>query len=150
MFDIFVYLFETYFHADAYPEPERLAQKLSVVGFEQEDISDALEWLAGLRHPVAEQTPASTGSIRLFSPDELLRLSTECRSFLMLLENAGATTPSTRELIIERAMALANFRITLSRFKLICLMVLWSRDEILNSLILEELLGDDDVEVLQH
>lgn len=47
-------------------------------------------------------------------------------------------------------MALPNFRITLSRFKLICLMVLWSRDEILNSLILEELLGDDDVEVLQH
>ena len=53
MFDILVYLFESYIHADACPEPDQLTRKLSAAGFEQEEISEALEWLAGLRRVAA-------------------------------------------------------------------------------------------------
>ena len=35
MFDILVYLFESYIHADACPEGELLNRKLSAAGFEQ-------------------------------------------------------------------------------------------------------------------
>lgn len=49
MFDILVYLFENYVHADACPEPAQLARKLTAAGFEEDEIADALEWLSGLR-----------------------------------------------------------------------------------------------------
>ena len=36
MFDILVYLFESYIHADACPEPDQLTRKLSAAGYGQE------------------------------------------------------------------------------------------------------------------
>ena len=57
MFDILVYLFENFFHADAYPEPEQLALKLSAAGFEDEEISEALQWLDELQE-------VGTGKVR--------------------------------------------------------------------------------------
>lgn len=151
MFEIFVYLFENYFYADACPEPERLARKLSAAGFEEEDITDALEWLSGLRS-LSEPAPSepSGASTRLYCGEEEDRLSMDCRGFLMLLENAGAVTPITREMIIERAMALPDHKITLPRFKVIALMVLWSQDEPLSGLILEELLTSEEEEGWKH
>mgnify|MGYP001770310173 CR=1 FL=1 len=57
MFDILVYLFESYIHADACPESDQLARKLAAAGFEDEEISEALEWLAGLRRVAREIQP---------------------------------------------------------------------------------------------
>ena len=48
MFEILVYLFENYAHVDACPAPDQLARKLSAAGFEDEDISAALDWLSGI------------------------------------------------------------------------------------------------------
>ena len=45
MFDILVYLYETYYRPDACPEPAALAKKLSAVGFDDVEISEALVWL---------------------------------------------------------------------------------------------------------
>lgn len=151
MFEIFVYLFENYFYADACPEPERLAKKLSAAGFEDEDITDALEWLSGLHGlPRRHHREAAEGTLRLFSDEEQERLDESCRGFLLLLENAGAATTTIREMIIERAMALPDLRITLPRFKVICLMVLWSLEEPLSGLILEELLSSEEEQGLPH
>ena len=151
MFEIFVYLFENYFYADACPEPERLARKLSAAGFENEDITDALEWLSGLRNLSEPCTrEPSTTATRFYSLEEETRLSRDCRGFLVLLENAGAVNPLTREMIIERAMALPDLKITLPRFKVIALMVLWSQDEPLSGLILEELLNGEEEEGWRH
>ena len=57
MFDILVYLFENFFHAEAYPEPEQLALKLSAAGFEDDEISEALQWLDGLREAGSDSLP---------------------------------------------------------------------------------------------
>lgn len=147
MFDILVYLFESYIHADACPESDQLARKLSAAGFEDEEITEALEWLAGLRR-LAQTTHVSavpaTGSIRLYADEELSRLNAECRGFLAFLESAGVLDAAARELIIERAMALDNFSINLNRLKVIVLMVLWQREEPVDTLIIDELLSDDD------
>jgi Smg protein len=146
MFDILVYLFENYVHATACPESDQLARKLSAAGFEQDEISEALEWLSGLRNlgttsPLL-MTPAP-GTIRLYSAEEQTRLDAECRGFLAFLENAGALDAATREIIIERTLALDGFNVSLRRLKVIVLMVLWQRELPLDGLLVDELLGED-------
>jgi Smg protein len=149
MFDILVYLFENYVHAAACPASEQLARKLSAAGFEEDEISEALEWLAGLRQ-VSEVTlsprPSRPGSIRVYAAEEQAHLDADCRGFLAFLENAGALDAVTRELIIERTLALSGFNVTLHRFKVIVLMVLWQQDRPLDGLILDELLTDEEDE----
>jgi len=51
MFDVLVYLYENYWRPDACPEHEQLTRKLSSVGFESEEIEDALTWLDGDNDP---------------------------------------------------------------------------------------------------
>lgn len=155
MFDILVYLFESYIHADACPESDQLARKLSAAGFEDEEITEALEWLAGLRKLAANARPCITpaaDSIRLYADEECSRLNAECRGFLAFLESAGVLDPASREFIIERAMALDNFTINLNRLKVIVLMVLWQQEQPVDTLIIDELLSgdDDDFEPLLH
>jgi Smg protein len=149
LFDVLVYLFESYVHAGACPASDQLARKLSAAGFEDDEISDALEWLNGLRDMTDPGTPAITpanGSMRIYADAEMTRLNAECRGFLMFLENAGALDTATRELIIDRAMALERFNLHLDRFKVIVLMVLWQREQPLDGLILDELLEHEEYE----
>ena len=147
MFDILVYLFENYVHADACPEPAQLARKLTAAGFEEDEIADALEWLSGLRQlSDADRPPhcARPGSLRVYGEDELRRLGVECRGFLLFLENAGILDAECREMIVERALALGEPEIELENLKVIVLMVLWQQDRPINGLILDELLNEAD------
>ena len=156
MFDILVYLFENYVHADACPEPAQLARKLTAAGFEEEEIADALEWLSGLRQMSDGESPshcARPGSLRIYAQDELLRLGVECRGFLLFLENAGILDAACREMIVERALALGETEIELENLKVIVLMVLWQQDRPINGLILDELLNEaeepgEDIEAI--
>lgn len=151
MFDILVYLFENFFHADAYPEPEQLALKLSAAGFEDEEISEALQWLDELQEVGTGSLPAiaaDNDSFRCFGPVEIARLDTDCRGFLSFLESAGVLNPLTRELILERAMALSDHSVSLSKLKIIVLMVLWNQHQAMDTLILEELLSGNDARFL--
>lgn len=147
MFDILVYLFESYIHTDAFPETDLLTRKLSAAGFEEGEISEALEWLAGLRRvsrDIHPGTAPSADSVRIYTEDEQLHLDAACRGFLSLLESAGVLGVAHRELIIERAMALHDFTITLNRLKVIVLMVLWQQEQEMDMLIVDELLTEED------
>lgn len=149
MFDILVYLFENYVHADACPEGEQLARKLSAAGFEEEEIVEAMEWFSGLKLS-SGQTPSfehGGNAIRLFAEEEQIHIGVECRGFLAFLENAGVLDGPTRELIIERALALTTATLTLNRFKVIVLMVLWQQDAPMDNLILDELLSEEDEDI---
>lgn len=147
MFDVLVYLFESYIHADACPASDQLARKLSAAGFEDEEINEALDWLAGLRQVTETTQPCTAptaGSMRIYADEELARLNPECRGFVSFLESAGVLDAGKRELIVERAMALGDFSITLNRLKVIVLMVLWQQEHPLDGLIIDELLSGDD------
>jgi len=151
MFDILVYLFETYAQPGACPESAVLARKLSAIGFEQDDISAALEWLSGLEtladedHPNHHRLNSTSRSVRLYCGAELAKLPTQCRGFLCFLESAEAIDTVLREMIIERAMVLRESVVTLDKLKIIVLMVLWRRHQSLDTLLMEELLtaGED-------
>jgi len=146
MIDILFYLFEHYL-PDACPEPAALAKKLMAAGFEDDAISEAIDWLAGFNDaataPVALSSPTLAGSMRFYHEAELARLPAECRGFLSFLEQAEAIDATARELILERALALSDEEIPLAKLKGIVLMVVWRQQLPLDALILEELLEDD-------
>lgn len=147
MFEILVYLFENYTHVESCPEPDQLARKLSAAGFEEDDISAALEWLSGLEELTGTQRPSihpESGSVRAYSDQECARLDTDCRGFLLFLENAGVLNALTREMIIERAMASSDITLSLAKLKVIVLMVLWTQHQTMDTLILEELLSSEE------
>ncbi len=146
MFDILVFVFENYLPG-ACPEPDALARKLSSVGFEDEAISEALQWLDGLEQAQEESGLSrlpNTVSQRLFDEEEMNALSVECRGFIAFLEGAGAIDAVAREMIIERAMAVDSPALSLAKFKVIVLMVMWRRELSLDNLVFEDLLEDED------
>lgn len=145
MFDIFVYLFENFYQTDRYPDQDALVRKLSAAGFEHDDIGDALAWLQGLSASEGSTFPdslAESTAFRGYAAVEASKLGAEGRGFLAFLEGAKVLTPLLREIIIERAMALAEDSVSIEKLKVIVLMVLWSQQHSIDSLILEELLFD--------
>ncbi|MDS1139834.1 DUF494 domain-containing protein [Pusillimonas sp. SM2304] len=147
MFDILVYLFETYYTPQACPEADVLAHKLAAVGFEHEDINDALGWLHGLAQTTEEcgqlaQAPLGD-SKRIFTDHEYQTLGTQAIGFITFLENSGVLPAALREILIERAQATGESPISLAKIKIIALMVLWSQEAEVDHLVFEELLADD-------
>jgi Smg protein len=97
MFDILVYLFENYVHADACPEPAQLARKLTAAGFEEEEITEALEWLSGLRQLSDGERPAQfsrAGSLRIYSDDEQVRLGSNAGVSCFFLKMPASLIPN--------------------------------------------------------
>ena len=129
MFDVLVYLYETYYRPDACPEPAALAKKLSAVGFDDVEISEALVWLndltemAGVEHSL---TAASTGT-RFYVDEEVDVLGSQAVGFIQFLESAKVLSPLQREIVIERALVLDEAPVSLGKLKIIVLMLLWSQ-----------------------
>jgi Smg protein len=147
MFEVLVYLFENYYQADAYPDHDTLSRKLHAAGFENEDISEALDWLNGLARFTDNDLPRvleTSASHRAYTTDELAKLTTEGRGFLIFLESARVLSPLLREVILERAMALPDDVVGLEKLKVIALIVLWARRGSVDTLILDELLPDGE------
>src|SRR3954471_21947965 len=95
MFDILVYLYETYYRPDACPEPAALARKLSAVGFDDIEISEALDWLNGLTELASEihsEADACTGT-RYYVDEEYTELGSAAIGFIQFLESAGVLSP---------------------------------------------------------
>ncbi len=139
MFEVLVYLYENYAFASSqqtqWPDAEALTRKLSAVGFDEDEISEALEWLQGLAR-------------RSYAGFEVERLGHEAIGFLSFLEGQQQLSSSQREIVIERALAMAStdddWKVPLAKIKLIVLMVLWSQQADVDVLLLEELLDDGD------
>ena len=140
MFDVLVYLYENYWRPDACPEPKQLSRKLSAVGFEPDEIQDALRWLDGLATSAESHTGSPIqGSLRIYTAQEQDVLGEEGLGFITFLESAGVVEPAMREMVIDRAMAVGNGPMELEDLKIIVLMIFWSLGEEPDSLILDEL-----------
>lgn len=140
MFDVLVYLYETYWRPDACPDHDQLTRKLSAVGFESEEIEEALHWLDGLNVPAHGMVAAqSAGSVRHYLPQEQDQLGEESLGFIRFLESAGVLSAELRERVIDRAMAAGPGPLPLDDLKIIVLMLFWSRGEEPDALILDEL-----------
>jgi len=126
LLDVLMYLFENY-HDGEFSDSdnqETLRVELAAAGFPEEEVAHAFAWLDGLANQ--RNTPAlsgRTGSLRIYAPQEQERLSAECRGFLLYLEQLGILNSQSRELVIERLLALED-EVDLERVKWVCLLVL--------------------------
>jgi Smg protein len=162
MFDVLVFVYENYWSGDACPHSDHLERKLSAVGFEPQEIHEALIWLSGLGvatrgtelvggdseldvHAKAysgatlDQSPIS---MRVYSVAEQNRLGSECLGFVSFLESAGVLPAHMREIVVDRAMASNADGLCLEDLKIIVLMVYWSFGEEPDALVLDELCDD--------
>ena len=137
-----MYLFESYFDAGSYPEPEKLSRKLSAAGFEGDEISEALTWLTALQEQDPDNYPASLehSGQRHFAGLEMQFIGDEARQFLLFAERQHLISAVEREMIIDRSVALKQESLAPDKLKLIMLMVLWNRHQDLDPLLIEELL----------
>jgi len=130
LLDVLMYLFEHYIDEDQEPEPDRsaLQERLADAGFPSSQIDKAFQWLDEL---TATRVPLKEGrtqhAIRVYTAHEQGRMDLDCRGFLMFLEQQGVLTPTTRELVIERVMALEADEIDLEQLKWVVLMVLFNQ-----------------------
>ncbi len=140
MFEILMYLFESYIDAGSYPAPDKLSRKLSAAGFEGEDIDEALTWLSALHLPDSYPAILAHGGMRFFAEREFEFICAEARQFILFAEEQKMISAIEREIIIDRALALQQKDLELNKLKLIMLIVLWDRHQDLSPLLIEELL----------
>ena len=144
MFDVLVYLYENYWRPDACPEHDHLTRKLSSVGFESDEIEEALSWLDGVAAAAQSYVgDQSAESLRVYSTSELEHLGEASVGFISFLESAGVLPPPMREMVIDRASAIPGGPLDLEDLKIIVLMVFWSLGEEPDALILDELFVDE-------
>ncbi len=149
MFEVLVYLYENYWRPDACPEPKQLSRKLSAVGFEPDEIQDALRWLDGLADSAEAVTGQPVpGSMRIYTDAEREVLDEHAVGFITFLESAGVLAAPMREMVIDRAVAAGGGPMALEDLKIIVLMVFWSLGEEPDALVLDELFVDPDDRVI--
>jgi Smg protein len=129
MLDVLLYLFEHYMDEghDVPHDEAILKDVLKDAGFPQAEINKAFLWLEDLVEQRGDAEPGAAvqrSSFRIYTAQELGRINGECRGFLLTLEQCGIVTSQTREIILERAMALDLDDIDLDKFRLIVMMVL--------------------------
>lgn len=130
VFDVLMYLFENYYMDEEQPvSPDQasMEQELQSAGFPAQEITQAFNWLEGLARNSSPSELPTGNSIRLFSRDEMDRLDTRCRGLLLFLDQMGVLTPSSREHVIEQAMALENEDFDIEQMKWVVLMVLFNQ-----------------------
>jgi len=150
--DVLLYLFQNFMEGDIEVDPDRdyIEDQLLGAGFEQYEIDKAFVWLDDLASSQEQQQGnIKKHSFRLFSDEELRKLDLECRGFLLYLENMGVLTTDTRELVIERIMALDSDDFDIERLKWVLLMVLFNQPEQnINYELIENMVFDETVESL--
>jgi len=145
MFEVLVYLFENYFEANIRPDQDVLTRELFAAGFEENDINGAFYWFSALDDMSHQSTDATDGnnSLRIYSESENRKISNDSLSFLMFLEQASVLSPSQRELVVDRVMALPNTAVTLEETKWIVLIALWKQGKAGDYLFVEDVLFSD-------
>ena len=128
IFDVLIYLFENYLDDDTVlqPDSDDIKTELLQAGFEPTEINTAFNWLEELTEK-RTITPTLSSAIRIFCPQEEVKLDLECRNFLLFLEHCGILVPATREIVIDRAMAIDHETLSLDELKWTVLMVLLSQ-----------------------
>lgn len=129
--DVLMYLFENYQHGEFADSgnQDNLRDELTAAGFPVDEVNHAFTWLDGLSNQ--RQQPlvfGPRGSLRVFAREEQDKLSVECRGFLLYLEQLGIFDSTTREVVIDRLMALDE-EIDLDRVKWVSLLVLVNNPE---------------------
>lgn len=127
--DVLIYIYETYMDGDQPVPPDQIImqEELLNVGFQEGEITKAFDWLDELawrQGMLSETGVLDSSSMRIYAEQEMLRLDSDARGMLLFLEQNGILDPISRELVIERAMALGNNDLDIDDIQWIVLLVL--------------------------
>ena len=131
MFEILMFLFENYMDGSVSlkTDNEIVVNELQRVGFDRYEIDRALNWIEGL-HRFQQAGPQITSqSIRHYLPIEIERMGLEGVEFLTHLERLKIIDPLSREMVIDRIMALDPREVDMGRVKWVILMVLFNQPD---------------------
>ncbi|VFP88734.1 DUF494 family protein [Candidatus Erwinia haradaeae] len=133
MFDVLIYLFETYMHNQmaAHIDQDKLTNDLSSAGFHRDDIINAFNWLEKLADYQSGRASSmflssDPLSMRIYTIAEKQQLDVNCRGFILFLEQIHVLNLETREMVIDRIMALDTFEFQIDDLKWVVLMVLFN------------------------
>ncbi len=134
VFDVLMYLFDNYFeeYYEINSDQESLKYELLQAGFGDTQVNKAIDWLEGLtlqKDLVISGNLEENKTLRIFNDREMEKLDTECRGFILFLEQAGVLNAFDREVVIDRLMALGANEIELQQLKWVVLMVLLNQPE---------------------
>lgn len=100
----------------------------------KEFIYQAFDWFERfVEQQKSIKAPSSIKTIRIFSKDEIARIDTESRNFLLAAENSDILNARTREIAINNILELEQEKIDLFDVKWAILMALLSQSEATSS-----------------
>ncbi|MCF7985445.1 MAG: DUF494 domain-containing protein [Thiohalocapsa sp.] len=131
MVDVLIYLYENYMDGEsrAPVDQDELETELAEAGFSTGEIAQALTWLDELasRMDVADYAPRLNGAMRVYTATECAKLDLDARGLLLFLEQSGILDPLSRELVVDRALAIEQSAVSVDELKWIVLLVLMNR-----------------------
>jgi Smg protein len=154
MFEVLMFLFENYMEGSVALKIDSadVIVELEKIGFDRYEIDRALNWLDGLvevQAAVLSGPALTTKALRYYIPEECERLGIEGRGFLLYLEQLGVIDPVTREIAIDRIMALDSREVDIARIRWVVLMVLFSQPDKKSALsLLQDMILADAFDVL--
>ena len=128
--DVLIYIYENYMDSEedvTPPDQVMLEEELLQAGFPKLEVNKAFDWLDELAWRQGSLSSSSTDaaqSIRIFTEDEQQRIDLETQGMLLYLTQVGILDLISRELVIERAMALDADELSADDVKWIILLVL--------------------------
>ena len=127
--DVLIYIYETYMDGDQPVPPDQIImqEELLNVGCQVGEIHKAFVWLDELawrQGMLSDNGVAECTAIRIYAEEEMQRLDSDARGMLLFLEQNGILDPISRELVIERAMALGSQELDIDDIQWIVLLVL--------------------------
>ncbi|OGT30081.1 MAG: hypothetical protein A3E87_09580 [Gammaproteobacteria bacterium RIFCSPHIGHO2_12_FULL_35_23] len=132
MLHALMYVFENFIEANATInfQSKQIEKEMLKAGFDKKEINKALTWFGDLnqiKDTVTQGTLSISAATRIFSDYETNKMTLEARSYLAFLEHSKIVDPTSRELIVDRVMALEEPVIDTSEIKWVTLMVLFSQ-----------------------
>lgn len=131
MLEVLVYLFENYIADGVEWESDHseIEEELLGAGFDGAEIDKAFLWLEELlvvceQESITPYNGQNTALIRHFSSDERERLGLDGQALIARLFNAGVLDLSSREMVIDRVLALDSRDVNIDHIKWVVLMVL--------------------------
>lgn len=159
--DVLMFLFERYLDDDEAMETNRVTEerdniqlRLEEMGFHNQEINQAFDWLEDLAELQADiqdkqqYVAIKETSTRIYSEEEKKLIGLESIGFLSFLEQTNILTDVTRELILDRVIALGQ-PLDAEQLKWIIMIVLHTHPGEDNALaLMEDFLFDENIEHL--
>ncbi len=130
LIDVLIYIYENYMDSEESVPVDQitLEEELLQAGFQQGEVTKAFNWLDELAWRqgslVEYGAAAPNRSMRIFSDREKQKIDLEIQGLLLNLEHSGILDPMSRELVIERCMAIETEELSSDDVKWVVLLVL--------------------------